>query len=51
MHPSLVVNSATADTIDATLLYGYSPSWGMTAEAPSHHLVGRTVVLKMTNGE
>ncbi len=51
MHPSLVVNSATADTIDATLLYGYSPSWGMTVEAPSHHLVGRTVGLKMTDGE
>lgn len=51
MHPSLVVNSATADTIDATLLYGYSPSWGMTVEAPSHHLVGRTVRLSLTDGE
>ncbi len=51
MHPSLVVNSASADTIDATLLYGYSPSWGMTVEAPSHHLVGRTIRLKMTDGE
>ena len=51
MHPSLVVNSATADTIDATLLYGYSPSWGFTVEAPSHHLVGRTVRLTLTDGE
>lgn len=50
MHPSLVVNSAGADTVEATLLYGYSPSWGFTADAPSHHLVGRTVRLKLTDG-
>lgn len=51
MHPSLVINGATADTIDATLLYGYSPSWGFAVDAPCHHLVGRTVRLKLTDGE
>lgn len=51
MHPSLVINKATADSVDATLLYGYSPSWGATAEAPSHHLVGRTIRLSLTDGE
>ena len=51
MHPSLVVNSATADTVEATLLYGHSPSWGLTAEAPSHHLVGRALRLTLTDGE
>lgn len=47
IHPTFVVDRATDKFVEGTLLYGYSPKWGHTAQEPSHHLASRTVRLKV----
>jgi len=47
IHPTFIVSHATDKTVDGTLLYGYSPKWGHTAQEPPHHLASRTVRLKV----
>ncbi len=47
IHPTFFITTATNKSIDGTLLYGYSPKWGHTAQEPSHHLVSRSLRLKV----
>jgi hypothetical protein len=47
IHPTLIVERATATSISGTLLYGYSPRWGHSAQDPPHHLASRSLRLKV----
>jgi hypothetical protein len=47
MHGTLVVSQATERSIEGSLLYAYSPSWGSTEKNPPHYLVSREVRLKV----
>lgn len=49
MHPTFVTMHATGRVIRGTLLYGYSPKWGHTVGAPSHHLASRSIQLKVSS--
>jgi hypothetical protein len=47
IHPTLIITRASDKIVEGTLLYGYSPKWGHTAQEPPHHLASRSVRLKV----
>jgi hypothetical protein len=49
IHPTFIVSRATDKFVEGTLLYGYSPKWGNTAQEPPHHLASTAIRLKVVS--